>query len=101
MIDGCYQRDATLEYNANCVPGDTGSDSRLYLGHALPTHQFETCPTTWQMGNLMLFKGTGITFLCNKEKCCYQCNFVAVIHVANHSGYHTLVCYPCSLFISP
>ena len=57
VVDGCYQKEVSLEYRLNLTGSDAQTDSRLMLGHALPLDSIDPDTGSCQLGNLMLFKG--------------------------------------------
>ena len=46
-----------MEYSNQKLVGGCSSQSTLYLGHSVSPEQCKLTPGTWQMGNVMLFKG--------------------------------------------
>ena len=57
VVDGCYQKEVSLEYRLNLTSSDAQTDSRFMLGHALPLDNIDPDTGSCQLGNLMLFKG--------------------------------------------
>ena len=56
MLEGYISREVNLEYKH---PANISSkaENKLYLGHAVHTLGGATGNNSWQMGNVMVFKG--------------------------------------------
>lgn len=61
VVDGCYQKEVCFDYDRYQLHLDENSskdwDTVLALGHAVTPDMLDRPVGSWQMGNLMLFRG--------------------------------------------
>ena len=57
VLDGCYQKEVSMEYSPSVLKGEPQTSSHLMLGYAVPLDVMDPETGSCQLGNLMLFKG--------------------------------------------
>ena len=63
IIDGCFQKEVSLEYVNNFMNAHTTNDSRLFIGHGVSLGEIDQATGSWQLGNIFLFKGTSTDYI--------------------------------------
>jgi hypothetical protein len=93
VIDGCYQKDTTIEFSMNhVVMKKPPPETHLFVGHAV---QGETSSSAWQLGNLMLFKGN--VSLWEALSFPHHPFFVTDNKLSKHASFHIYALGPDSL----